>query len=73
MQSKCKTKIYTSSGRCYHQNDKITNKEGTVNLMYIFNAKLRLEHWPKSLNIAQIIMILKSGKNLMDISSYLPT
>jgi len=45
-------------------------KEGFVNLMYIFNAIRRLEYWPKSLNIAQIIMIHKPGKNLMVVSSY---
>jgi len=38
------------------------SKEGLVNLMYIFNAILRLEYWPKSLKIAQIIMLPKSGK-----------
>jgi len=38
-------------------------KVGLVNLMYIFNAILRLEYWPKSLMIAQIIMIPKPGKN----------
>jgi hypothetical protein len=48
-------------------------KEGLVNLMYIFNAILRLEYWPKSLKIAQIIMIPKPGKNPMDVSSYRPT
>jgi len=37
-------------------------KEGLVNLMYILNAILRLEYWPKSLKIAQIIMIPKPGK-----------
>jgi len=45
-------------------------KEGLVNLMYIFNAILRLEYWPKLLKTAQIIMIPKTGKNPMDISSY---
>ena len=45
-------------------------KEGPVNLMHIFNAILRLEYWPKSLRIAQIIMIPKPGKNPMDLSSY---
>ena len=44
-------------------------KEGPVNLMYIFNAILRLEHWPESLKIAQIIMIPKPGKSPMDVSS----
>jgi len=38
-------------------------KEELINLMYTFNAILRLEYWPKSLNILQIIMILKPGKN----------
>ena len=40
--------------------------------MYILNAILRLEFWPKSLNIAQILMILKPGRNPMDVSSYGP-
>jgi len=47
-------------------------KEGLVNLMYISKAKIRLEYWPKSLKIAQIIMIPKPGKNPMDVSSYRP-
>jgi hypothetical protein len=37
-------------------------KEGLVNLMSIFNAILRLEYWPKSLKIAQIMMTAKPGK-----------
>ena len=40
--------------------------------MYIFNAILRLEYWPKSLKLAQIIMMPKPGKNPMDVSSYRP-
>ena len=48
-------------------------KEGLVNLKYIFNAIQRLEYWPESLKIAQIlIMIPKPGKNPMDVSSYRP-
>ena len=47
-------------------------KQEPVNLMYIFNAILRLKYWPKSLKTAQIIMILKHGKNPMDVSSYRP-
>jgi hypothetical protein len=47
-------------------------KEGLVNLMYILNAILRLEYWPKSSKIAQIIMIPKPGKGPMDVSSYRP-
>jgi len=40
--------------------------------MYIFNAILRLEYWPKSLKMAQIIMMPKPGKNPMGVSSYRP-
>jgi len=47
-------------------------KEGLVNLMYIFNAILRLEYWPKLLNIAKLITLPKLGKNPMDVSSYRP-
>ena len=47
-------------------------KEGLVNLMYIFNAILRLEYWHTSLKIAQITMIPKPRKNPMDVSSYRP-
>jgi hypothetical protein len=47
-------------------------KEGPVNLMHMFTAILRLEYWPKSLNIAKIIMIPKLGKNSVDVSFYRP-
>jgi len=47
-------------------------KEGLVNLINIFSAILRLEYWPKSLKIAQIIKMPKPGKSPMDVSSYLP-
>jgi hypothetical protein len=41
--------------------------------MYIFNAILQLEYWPKSLKIAQIIIMTpKPGKNPMDVSFYGP-
>jgi len=43
------------------------SKKGLVNLMYIFIAILRLEYWPKSLKIVQIIMIAKPRKNPMDV------
>jgi len=46
--------------------------KGLVNLMYKFNTILQLEYWPKSLKIAQIIMIPKPGKNPMDVSPYQP-
>jgi hypothetical protein len=44
-------------------------KEGLANLLYIFNAILRLEYWPKSKNITQIITLPKPGKNPVDVSS----
>ena len=47
-------------------------KEELVNLLYIFSAILRLEYWPKPIKTAQIIMIPKSGKYPMDVSSYRP-
>jgi hypothetical protein len=47
-------------------------KEELIDLMYIFNAILQLEYWPKSLNIAQIILKPKPGKNPIDVSSYRP-
>jgi hypothetical protein len=45
-------------------------KAGLVNLMYIFNAILRLEYRPKSLKTAKTIMIPKPGKNPTDVSFY---
>jgi len=55
----------------YCQNVKITTKKGLVKLMYIFIAILRFEHWPQSLKIAQIIIIIhKPGKIPMDVPSY---
>jgi hypothetical protein len=47
-------------------------KEGIVNLMCIINAILQLEYWPKSLKIAQIIILFKTGKNTTDVSFYRP-
>ena len=47
-------------------------KERLVKLMYIFNVILRLEYWPKPLDIAQIIRRPKPGKNPMDVSSFRP-
>ena len=48
---------------------KVLAKEGIVNTMYMFTAILRLQYWPTSIKIAQIIMIHKPGKNPMDVSS----
>lgn len=46
--------------------------EGLRLLMYLFNAIIRLEYWPKALKIAQIIMIPKPGKDVTNITSYRP-
>jgi len=46
--------------------------EGLLNLLYIFNAVLRLDYWSTSLKRAQIIMIQKPGKDPTDVSSYGP-
>jgi hypothetical protein len=73
MESKCYTKNKKAPGLnlITARMLKELSKEGLVNLMYIFNAILRLEYWPKPLKIAQIIiMIPKSEKNPMDFSSY---
>jgi hypothetical protein len=40
--------------------------------VYIFNAVLRLDHWPTSLKGVQTFMIPKSGKYPPDVSSYRP-
>jgi len=47
-------------------------QERLLNLMYILNAIIRLEYWPKSLKQAQIIMLPKPGKNPIDVTSYRP-
>ena len=47
-------------------------QKGLLNLLYILNAIIRLVYWPKSLNQAQIIMLPKSGKNPIDVTSYWP-
>ena len=41
-------------------------------LMYIFNAILKIDYWPISLERAQIIMVPKSGKTTKDVSSDRP-
>jgi len=47
-------------------------QKGLLNLLYILNATIRLEFWPKSLKQAQIIMLPKPGKNPTDVTSYRP-
>jgi hypothetical protein len=48
-------------------------QEGLLNLMYILNAIIRLEYWPKSLKQAQIIILPKPGKNRIDVTTKKPT
>jgi len=44
-------------------------QKGLIALLYIFNGILRTQHWPKVLKTAEIILILKPGK---DPASYCP-
>ena len=46
--------------------------EGLIKLLHIFNAILKSSYWPTSIKKAQIIMILKPGKDPTDVSSYRP-
>lgn len=41
-------------------------------LTYIFNAALRIEHFPCQWKVAEIVMIPKPGKNPNEVSSYRP-
>lgn len=41
-------------------------------ITFIFNAILRINYFPRSWKVAQIIMILKPGKKPEDVSSYRP-
>ena len=41
-------------------------------LTYLFNAILRLNYWPLSLKVAEIILIPKSGKDPTEVTSYRP-
>jgi len=41
-------------------------------LTYLFNAILRLHYWPHSHKVAEIILILKPGKDPKDVTSYRP-
>jgi hypothetical protein len=47
-------------------------KKGLVMLTYIFNAMIRLNFWPIPLKTAEIILIIKPGKDLKELSSYRP-
>jgi len=46
--------------------------EGLKAILHPLNAITRLEHWPKPLKQAKVIMILKPGKNPTDVASYRP-
>jgi hypothetical protein len=46
--------------------------KGLQALTYIFNAILRLEYVPCQWKVAQIAMLLKTGKNPNDVASYIP-
>jgi len=41
-------------------------------LLYILNAILRLEYWPKTFKIAKVIIVLKLAKPPTDVASYRP-
>jgi hypothetical protein len=43
-------------------------KKGLVMLTYIFNAMLRLHFWPIPLKTAEIILIIKPGKDPKELS-----
>jgi hypothetical protein len=46
--------------------------ESLKTLLHLFNATRRLEHWPKPLKQANLIMILKPEKNPTNVTSYRP-
>ena len=46
--------------------------EGTQTLLHLYNAIFRLEYWPKTLQQARVIMILKPGKNPNDVQLHRP-
>jgi transposase len=51
---------------------KETTKKCQKLILLIFNAVLRLEYFPEQWKVAQIILLLKPGKNSNDITSYRP-
>jgi hypothetical protein len=46
--------------------------EGLRTLLHIFNAILRLEYWPVTLEQAKVFMLLKPGKTPTEVASYRP-
>jgi hypothetical protein len=47
-------------------------RKGLIALSYIFNGILRTQYWPRVLKTAEIIVIPKPGKDLIDPTSYRP-
>jgi len=47
-------------------------KEGLIKLLLIFNAVVRCSYWPANFKSAQIILVLKPGKDPADVTSYRP-
>jgi len=45
-------------------------QEGKKAILHLLNATTRLGYWPRSLKRARIIMILKPGKDPIDVTSY---
>jgi hypothetical protein len=43
-----------------------------MKLLHIYNIIRRLDYWPRPLETAHIIMILKPGKTPTDVASYRP-
>jgi hypothetical protein len=46
--------------------------KGIIPLTYLFNAILRHQYWPHSLNLADITLIHKTGKDSKEVKSYRP-
>ncbi|CAG5030612.1 unnamed protein product [Parnassius apollo] len=47
-------------------------RSGIIYLVTLFNSSIRLSHYPGQWKIAQVVMILKPGKQLEEVSSYRP-
>ncbi len=47
-------------------------KKAIVKLLYIINAILKLQHFPQLWKCAEVVPILKSGKNPERLDSYRP-
>ena len=47
-------------------------EEGLIKLLHIYNAIVQCNYWPADFKSAQIIMVLKPGKDPTDVTSYRP-